>query len=116
MPEELLRDIVRASRLAHGLPAAVADPKAVQDVLVLLTGGRPVARAQARSASTGAGRSRLGAPDDLYPVGVEAVAGALGGLNHDMVDDCGGDRSLPGEVEGGPLGSDGVPVADESGE
>ncbi len=98
LPEDVLRDIGRASRLAQGLPVAVADPKAVEDGLVLLTGARPAARAQARSASNGAGRSRLGAPDDLYPVGVEPVAGALGALDHDVVDDCGGDRSLPGEV------------------
>lgn len=105
LPAEQVRAIVEASRAAQGLPARVADARAVARVVVLL-GGPPVGpRAHAQGASTRAAGGLSEAPDGLDPVRVQGAGSVLSRSDHDMVHDSRDDCVLSAEVQRSPLAS-----------
>lgn len=90
---------VAASCVAQGVPVKVTDVTVVRRVGLLLGGsvGRP--RAQARSAAPRDPAGRSEAPDDVHPGTVQGPDAGGAGCDDDVVDQGGGDRVLPRQIQ-----------------
>lgn len=97
-PEELAA-WVSASCAAQGVPVKVSDPTMVRRVGALL--GAPD-RGEAGSQRSGNRLAPAGAsvgPDNVHAGRVHGLGSGCSGSDHDVVDQCGDDRSLTGEVQ-----------------
>ncbi len=101
---EGLRAWVVASCAAQGVPLHVTDPRVLEQVRVLLTGGAG-SPAQARQRERGGPARRSQPPDDLEPVGVQGAGAAGAGAHQNVIDDGFDDGDLASEVEGLPRGA-----------
>lgn len=88
---------VAASCARHGVPVRVTDALVVARVAVLLGDTTTPARAPLAVVAG------LQAPDRVGPVRVELAGARETGGDHDVIDDGGDDRVLPGQAELGPL-------------
>lgn len=93
---------VAASCERHRVPVKVADPDALARVAVLLGVADPQPAAVLTLVRGGA---VVGSepPDRVDAVGVEAAGTGGAWADHDVIEDRGDDRGLPGHVEVGPL-------------
>jgi len=104
-PADLIEWVER-SCAAQGVAPKVTDANAIAKVRVLLTGrdgpGGPCARSQ-----TPAGKDALG---------IETASAGRSGADNGVVEDCGDDSVLPGEVQAGPRGAEDDPLACQASE
>lgn len=94
--EDRLAAWVAASCARHGVPVRVTDAVVVARVAVLLGDAAPPRAPLAVVAG-------LETPDRVGPVRVELAGASEAGGDHDVIDDGGDDRVLPGQAELGPL-------------
>lgn len=114
VPADELAAWVAESCAAQGVPVKVTDVTVVRRVGVLLRGAADGPGAQARSAAPRDTAARSEAPDDVHSGPVE-VAGSWGaGSDDDVVDQGGGDRVLPRQVQRVPRRTQLLPVSDQS--
>ena len=107
-----VRAVLEQTCAEQGVPVLVSDAAVVERVVVLLSATGAERRAQARSASTPPAAAHSEAPGRTNPLDRYGSRTDHGGMDHDVVDEGFNDRTLPVEVEGGPLVTKGVALPD----
>jgi hypothetical protein len=104
-PADLIEWVER-SCAAQGVAPKVTDANAIAKVRVLLTGRD----------GPGGPRARSQTPPGKDALGIKVVSAGRSGADNGVVEDCGDDGVLPGEIQTGPPGAEDDPLACQTSE